>query len=460
MRKNKNKSWKIDLNDHEHSPQHLIAFSNTNMIHSIFGLFDYHSMNNASPPPMKSILQRSFKDGTKFTYNVISRIGNGGFGIVYSAIEKPTNRRVALKCTPKKKLEDPKIKKKLISEIDIHRSLHHKNIVKFDGFFHDKDYVYFVLELCDGGNVLEYLKKKETLSEFETANIIRQIVDSLVYLHSNGIIHRDIKLQNFLMMKNGTVKLSDFGLSVRVKSLDDSTKPSVCGTPGYLSPEVVTRGHHTFAIDIWAMGVSVYTMLTGKQPFKSADRKQVFQKIRQVSYTWPNNMMISENAKSFVNSVLKRDPLERPSAQNLAHHPFLDQIQRKTLRSGRMFPKSLSCDIVHAIEIAENQTTNTTATSSTNTFSLKKNLSGPFPENAVQMWWDYSSKYGLAYILFNGYVGACFNDSSRMILDPSDKFIQYYLSPHSPMEVIMLDDEENTNRLRKKIILMKQTYLD
>ncbi|OHS92757.1 hypothetical protein TRFO_12312 [Tritrichomonas foetus] len=499
------------------------------------------SVSKKTEAKIPNTLYRKKRDGTEIIYKVGHLIGKGGFGTVYSAIERPSGRKVALKCTSKIQLQNPKVKKKLVSEVEIHRSLHHSNIVQFLGIFHDPNYVYFVLELCEGGNVLEYLKEQGgTLNEFDAADITRQILESLVYLHSKGVIHRDIKLQNFLITKNVSqqnniknsqndsnscqqsilssdsqnicdnnvrsnsnnnnnyfnsnlsssspdssntntsntnsnnflsgytgnnssriIKLSDFGLSIKTENIDEETKPSVCGTPGYLSPEVLSRGSHTFAIDVWAVGVAVYLMLTGKQPFRAPDRKETFTKIRRVSYQWPNQIngagknngeisgenidekfhkkyhIVSECARSFVSSVLQRNPTDRPSAQVLLSHPFLHQQRRKPVKSNPLLFKSVSCEYMRGVDAGENQLSSSTATTSSKASSTRR---GGLPEYAVQLFWDFSSKYGLGYILYNGCVGACFNDSSRIIMDPSEKYVQFYKTPHSPMETIIIDE--------------------
>ena len=242
-------------------------------------------MSELSPPPVPGAINRRTRCGQELRYDLERELGHGGFGSVYLASERPSNRRVAIKCIWKNHFSDTKKKQKIISEIEIHRSLQHRHVVEFYAVFQDAEYVYLLLEYCPGGNVLESLKRSPPFSESRAADITRQVLDALVYLHKVGVVHHDIKLQNFLIDASGGVKLCDFGLSVR---LTDDVCHSISGTPGYIPPEVVfSKEKPTTAIDIWSLGVAVFLMVTGKQPFQSHDKKETFSRIKHVRYAWP-----------------------------------------------------------------------------------------------------------------------------------------------------------------------------
>ncbi|OHT00719.1 CAMK family protein kinase [Tritrichomonas foetus] len=393
-------------------------------------------MAEDAPPEVPPVLVRKTRSGEEIRYEIGNRVGKGGFGSVYYATELPANRPTAIKCIWKNHFSDPKKKQKIITEIEIHRSLRHRNIVEFRCVFQDEEYVYFALEYCPGGNVLELLKKSTPFSESQTANITRQILEALVYLHKNGIVHHDIKLQNFLIDSNGSIKLCDFGLSVR---LTDDVKHSISGTPGYIPPEVVfSKDKPTPAIDTWSMGVAVFLMLTGKQPFQSHDKKETFSRIKHVKYAWPAKPIVSETAKSFVTAVLRREPEERPSSQNLLFHPFIKQSEQKQPQVLKTVPRSVSFNGGFQ--------------------SLEDSLPAPItlPNYTVRIWWDYSAKYGLAYLLHNGICGACFNDATRMVFDKHETFVQYYDSPHpEKMEVIPIENMNSEHHLNKKLLLIQ-----
>lgn len=395
---------------------------------------------DSEPPPVPENLARVSRDGKETHYNVIKKIGSGGFAVVYLVENSETGEQFALKCTSKARFTNQRIKKKLVSEIEIHHSLHHRHIVEFKGVFQDSNYVYFVLEYCSKGNVLESLRLHPPFNEKRTANIARQVLEALVYLHKKKIVHRDLKLQNFLIDSDDVIKLADFGLSLNLEKMPP--KPSICGTPGYISPEVVTGNpDHTPAIDIWALGVCVFLMLTGKQPFKSTDRKETYKKIKHVTYAWPATPVVSDTAKSFVDSVLKRNPEQRPSAQLLLHHPFILQLHPPPVEQTPTIPRSVSMQYTPKIQPD-------LATTS------QSEEQPDLPNYTVKIWWDFSKKYGLAYLLNNGVCGACFNDASRIVLSPDETFAQYWASPHAPNMEICNMAEIESHPLRKKLLLI------
>ena len=393
------------------------------------------SMTSATPadPPVPALIHHISRDGNRTDYEVREKIGAGGFATVYSALELPSLRPVAIKCTSKKKFANPKVKKKLVIEIEIHKQLKHPNVVEFRGVIQDPNYVYILLELCPGGNVLEALKRAPPFDERKTVDIVRQVLNALVYIKQMGVVHRDLKLQNFLIDGNGTVKLADFGLSIRVGSEDPDAKPSICGTPGYISPEVLSQVEkHTPAADVWALGVCTFLMLTGKQPFQVEDRKETYRRVRHRIFEWPEKPVLSDAAKSFIESIWRRNPAKRPTAEELLQHPFITQAIATD--EDLHISRSISFVVPKESESGESAT---------------------LPSYTVRIWWDYSSKYGLAYLLNNGVCGACFKDSTRMVMSPCGSFAQYWDSPSAPaFEVEYMDDMEHS-KLRKKLMLMQ-----
>jgi serine/threonine protein kinase len=378
-------------------------------------------------------IQRTAQDGTTRTYTFLEKAGSGGFATVYSAIETPGDIPLAIKCTSKSRFTNPKVKQKLINEIEVHRGLRHPHIVEFRHVCQDENYVYLLLEYCAGGTLFEFLRGSGNFDECLTARFTRQILEALVYLHQRGIVHRDLKLQNLLLTEDNVVKLGDFGLSLNLNADGGSLSP--CGTPAYLSPEVVSGVEsHTPAIDIWALGVCVFAMLTGQQPFKSNKRDETYNNIKMVQYRWPEMPLLSESAKSFVNSVLRRNPGERPSARALLEHPFILQLHPNPLEHAVPFPRSASMALPGA---------------------LHESRSVSLPGFAVRISWDYSSRYGLAYLLMNGVTGVCFNDSSRMVITADGAMAHYWESPAETEMQTVPAEEWDASPLSKKLTLMQ-----
>ena len=158
-----------------------------------------------------------------------------------------------------------------MSEIKIHRSLHHTNIVKFEHFFEDSANIYMLLELCKNKSLVELLKRRKRLHELEVRCYTIQICNAIKYMRSKKVIHRDLKLGNIMLTENMVVKICDFGLAAKLET-DDERKRTVCGTPNYMAPEILEgKQGHSYEVDIWALGVIIYTLIIGKPPFEDHD---------------------------------------------------------------------------------------------------------------------------------------------------------------------------------------------
>lgn len=168
--------------------------------------------------------------------------------------------------------------KRVANEVEIHWQLRHSAILELYNYFEDSDYVYLVMEICENGNLYQYLKDHPDgkLPEAQARSIMYQLVNGLVYLHSNGIIHRDLKLSNLLLNEQYNLKIADFGLAAKL--LDPtSEQKTMCGTPNYISPEIVSRMPYGLSSDVWSLGCMLVTLLTGSPPF------QVFLKCTTIS---------------------------------------------------------------------------------------------------------------------------------------------------------------------------------
>ena len=180
------------------------------------------------------------------------------------------------------------------SEIQIHKQLDHTNVVKFEHFFEDEENVYILLELCENKSLSELMRKRGTLTEFESRFYCKQIINALKYLQSKNVLHRDLKLGNLLLDGNMNIKLGDFGLAMFLEKEED-LRCSICGTPNYMAPEVVAARQnnsecgYTVATDVWAMGVLLYTLVVGRPPFETYQVEETYKKIKNVSYSFPND---------------------------------------------------------------------------------------------------------------------------------------------------------------------------
>lgn len=174
-------------------------------------------------------------------------------------------------------------KEKMTQEITIHKSLQHKNIVRFLNFFDDANNVYIVLELCKQRSMMELHKRRHVITDYECRFYIYQILDGVKYLHENNIIHRDLKLGNLFLNDNLNVKIGDFGLATRIE-FNGERKKTLCGTPNYIAPEILAKKGHSFEVDIWSIGCVMFTLLVGQPPFETKTLKDTYARIRNCEY--------------------------------------------------------------------------------------------------------------------------------------------------------------------------------
>ena len=227
-------------------------------------------------------------------------LGKGGFAKCYEFINMETNHSSAAKVIPKKSLIKSRAKQKLISEIKIHKSLHHPNIVAFEHYFEDSENVYLLIEICQHQTLNELLKRRKKLTELEVQYYSLQIIKALKYLHCHRVIHRDLKLGNLFISEKMEMKIGDFGLATKLE-FDGERKRTVCGTPNYIAPEILEgKQGHSYEVDIWSLGVIIYTLLIGKPPFETNNVKETYKRIKAQDYSFPANAIISAPAKELI----------------------------------------------------------------------------------------------------------------------------------------------------------------
>jgi len=436
-------------------------------------------------------------------------LGKGGFAKCYEFTCLDTKRISAAKVVIKSSLVKSRAKQKLISEIKIHKSLRHPNVVSFEHYFEDSENVYIILEMCHNQSLNELLKRRKRLTEVETLCFTAQIIKALKYLHSHRVIHRDLKLGNLFLTDKMEVKVGDFGLATKLE-FEGERKRTVCGTPNYIAPEILDgKQGHSYEVDIWSLGVIIYTLIIGKPPFETQDVKTTYKRIKMNAYSFPEGAVISEAAKNLITEILNSNPLARPGLDQILAHDFFHQgtsIPKLLPTSILACPPSLSyirqfmpdagtngivvktqrqSDTASSLnnnilasstnklmtdrnnkvsssssnrvesqsdnnplgsiggrplttnymsnkgKIEKMDTLSNNLKDSKNNFNINSdkkskttsgglnnnnsNLQGP--EIWVKKWVDYSSKYGLGYLLSNASTGVFFNDSSKIILD-------------------------------------------
>ncbi|KAL1919618.1 uncharacterized protein VTP21DRAFT_1549 [Calcarisporiella thermophila] len=272
-----------------------------------------------APPPPPPIIRDEKND---VEYTRCELLGEGGFARVYKVIDPKGNPHAA-KVVWKKTLRGQKNHSKLFTEIKIHQSLSHRNIVKFLHCFEDDANYYILMELCENKTLMQMLKQRTRFTEPETRYYMLELLDACAYMHRQRVIHRDLKLSNLFLSANMDLRVGDFGLAAMLMS-DEERKKTICGTPNYIAPEVLfgKEGGHSYEVDIWSIGVILYTMLVGKPPFQTKDIKHIYKNIRNVNYEFPASVPISNEARNLITQILDVNPENRPSLQDIRKHVF------------------------------------------------------------------------------------------------------------------------------------------
>ncbi|KAH8373522.1 hypothetical protein KR009_012404, partial [Drosophila setifemur] len=254
-------------------------------------------------------------------YEVQHLLGKGGFANVYKARCMHTHQDVAIKMIDKKLIQGTGLSSRVRQEVEIHSRLKHPSVLQLFTFFQDANYVYLVLELAHNGELNRYMNHVgRPFTEAEAASILKQVVAGLLYLHSHNIMHRDISLSNLLLSKEMHVKIADFGLATQLKRPDER-HVTMCGTPNYISPEVVSRTSHGLPADVWSVGCMLYTLLVGRPPFETDAVQSTLNKVVMSDFLMPTHL--SFEAQDLINKLLKKIPHERITLEKVLRHPFM-----------------------------------------------------------------------------------------------------------------------------------------
>uniref|UniRef100_A0A131Z160 Serine/threonine-protein kinase PLK n=1 Tax=Rhipicephalus appendiculatus TaxID=34631 RepID=A0A131Z160_RHIAP len=247
-------------------------------------------------------------------------LGKGGFAKCYELTDKATKIVYAGKVVSKALLIKPHQKEKMAQEIQIHRSLDHKNIVGFKNYFEDEKNVYIVLELCSRRSLMEMHRRRKTLTEGEARYFLHQLLLACRYLVQEKVIHRDLKLGNLLLNHKMELKVGDFGLATRLE-FDGERKKTLCGTPNYIAPEILSKKGHGFEVDIWSIGCILFTLLVGHPPFETQSLKETYVRIKKNEYRVPSS--VSSAARKLIKKMLQPDPERRPNVEAIFQDEFM-----------------------------------------------------------------------------------------------------------------------------------------
>ena len=258
-------------------------------------------------------------------YIIGKQIGQGAYAVVRIGLHKPTNKKVALKIYKKYKLEEPNRRKSVKREIKLMEKMRHMHIIELYEIIDTTKYVILAMEYVGGGSLHGYLKAKPNrrVEESDAKRILKQIFEGLRYCHQRCITHRDIKLENLLLDSKNNIKIIDFGFSTCVPN--EKKIKIFCGTPSYMAPEIVRKTEYCGPpADIWAMGVLMFTILTGTFPYRGATDEELYAKICKADYHIPSEVIceLSGEAKDLIKQLFSISADERPTAKQVLAHSW------------------------------------------------------------------------------------------------------------------------------------------
>uniref|UniRef100_A0A672L682 Serine/threonine-protein kinase PLK n=1 Tax=Sinocyclocheilus grahami TaxID=75366 RepID=A0A672L682_SINGR len=400
-------------------------------------------------------------------------LGKGGFAKCYEMTDLSSSKVYAAKIIPHSRVSKPHQREKINREIDLQRALSHKHIVHFYHHFEDKDNIYILLEYCSRRSLAHILKARKVLTEPEVRYYLKQTVSALKYLHDLEILHRDLKLGNLFVNDSMELKVGDFGLAAKLEPVSNRRK-TICGTPNYLSPEVLNKQGHGWESDVWALGCVMYTMLLGKPPFETTNLKETYRCIREARYTIPASLSLP--AKQLISGMLAQNPVDRPHLDDIIRHEFFTQgFMPETLpvscchsapdfhisSPAKSFFKKAAAALFGgkkdkakyyeniskflllltiALLISDDHMNNiTTGTVAEAVISVLRGCLEHMPKVSVlnpgsgcnilkwvTKWVDYSNKYGFGYQLSDNTVGVLFNNGIHMSLLSDKKTVHQY----------------------------------
>ena len=280
-------------------------------------------------------------------YRIIKKIGHGGMGLVYVAEDLALGRLVALKVLAPYLVQDPEILERFRFEARNQAQLMHANITMVYSFLVEDEQAFLVLEFIDGETLESRINREGRIVATEALPIFRKILDALEYAHSKGMIHRDIKPGNIAFTSEGHVKIMDFGIALNIEATGRLTKTGhILGTPHYMAPEQILGQELTFRTDIYALGITLFEMITGRLPFDSKSDFEV--RVAQINHSPPSLLSfgypdISPELEEVIFKALAKEPEARfPSAKEFlrALEAAVGRDHLATIVKGRALDKS------------------------------------------------------------------------------------------------------------------------
>lgn len=266
-------------------------------------------------------------------YLLGEKLGEGSFAKVRVGLHVLSREKVAVKIINKEKArKDPYVYKNLRREGRLLQRGHHKHVIGIYDTLETENNYYLITELISGGEMIDMVEGSRGLPEIQVRRYITQILTALQHLHRNGLVHRDLKVENLLLDEDGDIKIIDFGLSNFMPGYGENSTgersglTTQCGSPAYAAPELLAKRVYGPKVDVWSAGVVTYALLTGRLPFtvepfkiSSLYKKMINGEMNHIPST------LSKNCKDFINKVLTSNPDKRPTVDEILQHRWLKE---------------------------------------------------------------------------------------------------------------------------------------
>ncbi|XP_065133177.1 death-associated protein kinase 3 [Paramisgurnus dabryanus] len=279
------------------------------------------------------------QENVELFYEMGEELGSGQFAIVRKCKERSSGTEYAAKFIKKRRLSSSRrgvSREEIEREVNILREIQHSNIITLHDIFENKTDVILILELVSGGELFDFLAEKESLTEEEATQFLKQILDGVHYLHSKRIAHFDLKPENIMLLDKNVpsprIKLIDFGIAHQIK--DGNEFKNIFGTPEFVAPEIVNYEPLGLEADMWSIGVITYILLSGASPFLGETKQETLTNISAVNYDFDEEFFsnTSELAKDFIRRLLVKDPKKRMTIDDSLQHPWIKVIKRRNVR--------------------------------------------------------------------------------------------------------------------------------
>ncbi|XP_041074841.1 death-associated protein kinase 2 isoform X1 [Polyodon spathula] len=269
-------------------------------------------------------------------YEIREELGSGQFAIVKHCKEKSSGLEYAAKFIKKRQSRASRRgvrREEIEREVNILQQIQHPNIITLHDVYENRTDTVLILELVSGGELFDFLAQKESLSEEEATQFMKQILDGVNYLHSRKIAHFDLKPENIMLLDKNVplprIKLIDFGLAHKIE--DGVEFKNIFGTPEFVAPEIVNYEPLGLPADMWSIGVITYILLSGASPFLGETKQETLGNISAMDYEFDEEFFsrTSELAKNFIRQLLVKDTRKRLTIQEALNHPWIKTHESK-----------------------------------------------------------------------------------------------------------------------------------